>query len=171
MGFSFDFAQNKSQPIMKVLLVVALAVAAVVAEPEAEAKPESWYGGYYGYPGYYGYGYRYGHYLGKRSADPGLVLPGQPDDKVAISPFGVSVSAIPVVGNPGYALAPQKFAHAYHPVPYHVLGKREAEATPEAEADPEAWYGRYYGGYYGYPYGYGHRYGYGYYGYGHRYWW
>merc|ERR1712032_478157 len=42
-------------------------------------------------------------------------------------------------------------------------GKREAEAAPEAKADPYLLYGGYYGhGYgYGYPYAYGH---YGYYG-------
>ena len=57
-------------------MLVALAVAAVVAEPEAEAKadPGYYYGhlGYYGYPyryGYYGYPHRWGHYLGKREAE------------------------------------------------------------------------------------------------------
>merc|ERR1711981_1358888 len=134
MGFSFDLAQNQSQPIMKVLLVVALAVAAVVAEPEADANPDAWHGyyGHYGYPyrygyGYYGYPYRYGyHALGKRSADPGLVIPGQPDDKVGIHPGVTTVAANPVVGNPGYPLA-----KSYHPPAYaapyfghHLIGKR-----------------------------------------------
>ena len=54
-----------------------MAIATVLAEPEAEPKPDAaadaWYG-YYGYPyryyGYYPYRYGYyGHYLGKRSAD------------------------------------------------------------------------------------------------------
>jgi hypothetical protein len=42
------------------------------ADPKAEADPESWYYGYYGYPyrryygyGYYGHPYRYGYYWGK----------------------------------------------------------------------------------------------------------
>merc|ERR1712241_182738 len=152
MGFSFDLAQNQSQPIMKVLLVVALAVAAVVAEPEADANPDAWHGYYgYGYPhrygygygryygGYYGYPYRYGyHALGKRSADPGLVIPGQPDDKVGIHPGVTTVAANPVVGNPGYPLAKSYHPHVYAPYfhGHHLIGKREAEATPEADA----WY-------------------------------
>merc|ERR1712045_525048 len=60
MGIQFCFS---SKPIMKSLLLVALAFAAVVvAEPEADAAADAWYG-YYGYPGYYGYG-RYGYYGG-----------------------------------------------------------------------------------------------------------
>merc|ERR1712109_266528 len=74
MGQFCFCVQNSSHLIMKVLLLVALAFAAVVAEPEAEANADAgYYGlGYYGYPyryGYYGYPYRYGyygHYLGKR---------------------------------------------------------------------------------------------------------
>merc|ERR1712029_137153 len=58
MGIQFCFS---SKPIMKSLLLVALAFAAVVvAEPEADAAADAWYG-YYGHPGYYGYG-RYGYY-------------------------------------------------------------------------------------------------------------
>merc|ERR1711881_646704 len=34
---SFALVQNKSQPIMKVLLLVALAIATIMAEPEADA--------------------------------------------------------------------------------------------------------------------------------------
>merc|ERR1712003_515672 len=62
-------------PKMKLLLLVALAAAAVMAEPDAEASPESWYYGYYGHPyRYWGYGYRgyYGYpyrYWWKRSAE------------------------------------------------------------------------------------------------------
>merc|ERR1712001_815773 len=48
----------------------------------------------------------------------------------------------------------------------HYIGKRSADAEPEAEANPEAWYGNRYGGAYGYG-GYGRYYGgYGSYGYG-----
>merc|ERR1712088_442768 len=94
------------------------------AEPEAEADPAYLYGGYYGYGlGYYG-GYR-GYY--------------------------------------GYAGLPY-YAHAGLPYSYgwtdgpnnglgpHLLGKREAEAEPEAEADPAVLYGGYYGYGYGLPY-------------------
>merc|ERR1712172_204348 len=96
---SFALVSNKSQTIMKVLFLVALAIAAVVAEPEAEAgAPNPYFGppyepnyyadpkaynyGYYGYPhGYYGYPH---HLLGKRSAgaqpeaeaDPAVVYHG-----------------------------------------------------------------------------------------------
>merc|ERR1719384_871003 len=52
-----------------VLLFVALAFAEpgddeVAAGPNAEASPEAWYGGYYGYPGYGYYGHRWGGYYG-----------------------------------------------------------------------------------------------------------
>merc|ERR1712045_1009017 len=69
MGFSFVLSQFKYRT-MKVLLIVALALAAVVAEPEADASaqylsyygsPVSSYGSYYGYPGTY-YGQRYDSY-------------------------------------------------------------------------------------------------------------
>merc|ERR1719178_568052 len=49
----------------------------------------------------------------------------------------------------------------------HYYGKREAEAEPEAKADPYLLYGGYYGHGLGYGYGYGLGYGYG--GYGHYY--
>jgi len=99
-----------------------------------------------------------GHFLGKRSAeasaDPAV------DDKVALYPgltpyhHGyATIAANPVVGNPGYALRKSYVPYGYG----HYLGKREAEATPEASADPHysgyygGHYGGYYGGYYGYP--------------------
>merc|ERR1712045_105785 len=44
------------------------------------------------------------------------------------------------------------YGHPYHAYGYRYFGKRSADAEPEAEASPEAYYGRYYGGYYGYPY-------------------
>merc|ERR1712079_592784 len=80
-----QFYETKSQTTMKFLLIGALAIAAVMAEPEADADAAVYYGGYYGHPGYYGYGgYRsgyygypysygygnyYGRHFGKRSAD------------------------------------------------------------------------------------------------------
>merc|ERR1719350_1372018 len=71
---------------MKIAVLAFALFAAVIAEPEAEASPDAYYGyagygrgygyglyGRYGYGGYgyggYGRGYGYGHYLGKRSAD------------------------------------------------------------------------------------------------------
>merc|ERR1712119_204025 len=53
--------------MMKIAVLAFALFAAVIAEPEAEASPDA----YYGYAGYgrYGRGYGYGHYLGKRSAD------------------------------------------------------------------------------------------------------
>merc|ERR1712083_936258 len=129
---------NLSQPTMKVLFFVALAIAAVCAEPEAEpkadAEPEAdadaaawYYGGYYGHPGYYGYGYGLGY---------------------------------------------RGYYSGYYGYPYtygHYLGKRSADAEPEAKADAEAepWYYGY-GGYYGYPYRSYYGYARPYYG---RYWW
>merc|ERR1712045_1010054 len=71
MGFSFVLSQFKYRT-MKVLLIVALALAAVMAEPEADASaqylsyygsPGSSYGSYYGYPGTY-YGQQYDSYPG-----------------------------------------------------------------------------------------------------------
>merc|ERR1712141_940023 len=52
----------------KDLLIEALADAAVVAEPEAEADAAVLYSGHYGHPGYYGYGgygLGYGGYYGR----------------------------------------------------------------------------------------------------------
>merc|ERR1712226_648824 len=57
--------------MMKIAVLAFALFAAVIAEPEAEASPDAYYGyaGYgHGYGGY-GRGYGYGHYLGKRSAD------------------------------------------------------------------------------------------------------
>merc|ERR1712129_414617 len=185
---SLVLVQNKSQSVMKVLLLVALVIATVLAEPEADAyAPDdkvALYPGIYGIrlgyatvaanpvvgnPGYalaksyvpYAGHVHPGHFLGKRSAeasaDPAV------DDKVAVYPgltpyhHGyATIAANPVVGNPGYALRKSYVPYGYG----HYLGKREAEAAPEASADPEAeaWYGHHYGGYYGGHYG-------GYYGY------
>merc|ERR1712060_712311 len=161
---------------MKVLLLVALAVATVLAEPEADANaPDdkvALYLGIYGIrPGYatvaanpvvgnpgYAPAKSYvpyaghvlpGHFLGKRSAEASA--DPAVDDKVALHP-GLTPY------HHGYALPKSYVPYGYG----HYLGKREAEAAPEAGADPEAeaWYGHhygypyyggYYGGYYAYP--------------------
>merc|ERR1712080_222815 len=80
----YSFVRVLFKQLMIKIAVLAFALfAAVIAEPEAEASPDAYYGyagyghgygyglyGRYGYGGYgYGYPYRYGygHYLGKRS--------------------------------------------------------------------------------------------------------
>ena len=167
--------------------VLAFALfAAVIAEPEAEASPDAYYGyagyghgyggygrgygyglyGRYGYGGYgyggYGRGYGYGHYLGKRSADA--------DAEASPALFYGAYGHPYHYGVHPYAYAPLRLAgassyqHVSTPAAthgIHQLHKREAEA----DASPDAYYG--YAGYgHGYGYGYPHRYGYGrYYGY------
>merc|ERR1711890_178379 len=160
---------------MKLAVLAFALFAAVVAEPEAEASPDAYYGyhgyglGYrgYGYGHRYGYGgygypyhgYGYGYYRGKRSADadPAVVYAG------AYHPYAF--------GYHPYAFAPLRvasgssFQHVSTPAAtygVHQLHKREAEA----DADPSAYYG--YGRYYGHGYGYraGYYGGYGRYGYG-----
>merc|ERR1712083_692191 len=163
---------NLSQPTMKVLLFVALAIAAVCAEPEAEPKadadPEAWYGHYYGWPGYYGgyrgyygwggyYGhpYRYGYrLLGKRSADAEPKADAEPEaDADAAAWYYGGYYGHPGYYGYGYGLGYRGYYSGYYGYPYtygHYLGKRSAEAKPEAKADAEAepWYYGY-GGYYG----------------------
>merc|ERR1712025_495505 len=129
---SFALVPNKSQTIMKVLLLVALAIATVVAEPEAEAgAPNPYFGppyqpnyyanrptylhGYYGYP--YGY-YGYPHLLGKRSAEA--------------EPEAEADPAVVYHGVPSYG-------YPYHPRYYGHLGYAIAKPTLEsAEAAKDA---------------------------------
>merc|ERR1712102_243776 len=108
MGIQFCFS---SKPIMKSLLLVALAFAAVVvADPEADAAADAWYG-YYGHPGYYGYrAYGYGYGLGYYGHRWG-----------------------------GYYGYPYARAYGYHYLGKRSAeAEPEAEAAPEAEAEP--WY-------------------------------
>merc|ERR1711944_95791 len=104
--------------MMKLAVLALCLIAAVVAEPEAEASPEAYYGSYgyglgyrgYGYGGYYGHGYGYGYpyhgygygyagYRGKRSADADpAVFYG------AYAPYGY--------GYAPYAYAPYRLAGA-----------------------------------------------------------
>merc|ERR1712079_347340 len=117
-----QFYETKSQTTMKFLLIGALAIAAVMAEPEADADAAVYYGGYYGHPGYYGYGgYRSGYY------GYGLYNRGY---------YG---------GYYGYPYA-TGYGYARH------FGKRSADAEPESDTDAAVYYGGYYGhpGYYGY---------------------
>merc|ERR1712226_43983 len=164
--------------MMKIAVLAFALFAAVIAEPEAEASPDAYYGyagyghgygyglyGRYGYGGYgyggYGRGYGYGHYLGKRSADA--------DAEASPALFYGAYGHPFHYGVHPYAYAPLRLAgassyqHVSTPAAthgIHQLHKREAEA----DASPDAYYG--YAGYgHGYGYGYPHAYGYGrYYG-------
>merc|ERR1712021_143290 len=128
--------------------------------------------GYRGYAGYAGYvgahgAYPYagaygGHYIGKRSAD------AEPEAKAdAALLYGA-------YGYAGYAASPYTYGHAayagypyaagyagaYGAYPYagaygaHYIGKRSADAEPEAEAD--AFYGAYGYSAYSAPHAYGY---------------
>merc|ERR1712019_84380 len=65
----------------------------------------------------------------------------------------------------GYGLGAYRYGgypYAHHYGYGHYLGKRSADAEPEADAAADAYYGYYGRGYYGYPgygYGYGRYYG------------
>ena len=152
----------------------------------ALAEPEPHYG-YYGYPYYHqlgwpsvrapGFSSTCWGCRGKRSAEVdnvNRVSGSSPFPSYTAAWPGATVS-VNHMGKRSAEPEPHGFYGYYgYPYGYHYLGKRSADAEPEAapEAAPEAeakpWYGYYgYGGYYGYPYGY---YGYprAYYG---RYWW
>merc|ERR1712168_735165 len=128
--------------IMKLLLVIALSVAAI------EAKP--WF---YHYPLVY-------HHP---------VVKVTPENAPCKNDAGEEVPCA-LVHAPYYALAglPHIAPAAVAPAAAEERKKREAEAEPEAvaeaKADPEADPYLLYGGYYGYPY-YRYGYGLGYYGY------
>merc|ERR1712058_123696 len=126
--------------------VAACLVAAAFAEPEAKADADAalLYGAYgyaapyaYGCSGYpYSYGaypYSYGgyRYLGKRSAD------AEPEADAALlyGAYGYAGYAAPYAyGYSGYAGYP--YAYGAYPYAYgaRYLGKRSADAEPEADA-------------------------------------
>merc|ERR1711997_735982 len=133
---SFALVLNKSQTIMKVLFLVALAIAAVVAEPEAEAgAPNPYFGPPYE-PNYYanrptylhGY-YGYPHLLGKRSAE------AEPEADPAVVYHGVTgvygLGHLGHLGHVGYAIAKPTM--------------ESAEATEDATAIPTLVYPGLYG--------------------------
>merc|ERR1712183_305882 len=135
--------------MMKIAVLAFALFAAVIAEPEAEASPDAYYGyaGYgHGYGHGYGYGlygrYGYGHYLGKRSADA--------DAEASPALFYGAYGHPFHYGVHPYAYAPLRLAgassyqHVSTPAAthgIHQLHKREAEA----DASPDAYYG--YAGY------------------------
>merc|ERR1711936_1374652 len=160
MGTSnFDLEIDTSHPnyTMK-LFLLAIALAAVSAEPES--KPY-YYGGYGGY----GLGYGgYGHFLGKRSAEAEAKPEADPWI-VGYYPYGNGY-AIPTLSyhliGKRSADAKQEIKPYYYGGPYggyggyglgygHLLGKRSAEAEPESKP---YYYGGLYGGYGGYGLGY-----------------
>ena len=138
-------------------MLVALAAAAVMAEPEAEASPESYYYGYYGYPayrgyygwgGYYGYPYRYW----KRDAEAAPTAAAAP---------AADADASPESWYYGYYGHPYRYwgygYRGYYGYPYRYWWKRSAEEqqpdqmvkreAEEEEAKPAMLYAGYYGHY------------------------
>merc|ERR1712071_312633 len=174
----------------------ACLVAAAFAEPEAKADADAallygayGYGGHaspyaLGYRGYAGYAGAYGaypyarayggHYIGKRSAD--AEPEAEADAALLYGAYGYAgYAASPYTyGHAAYAGYPYAagYAGAYGAYPYagaygaHYIGKRSADAEPEAEAD--AFYGAYGYSAYSAPHAYGYAaspYSYGYTGY------
>merc|ERR1712168_939416 len=147
-------------------IAVACLVAAVFAEPEAKADADAallygayGYGGYaapyslgyagYGglgayraYAGYGAYPYTYGaHYIGKRSADAEPEADPKADAALLYGRYGYAASPY-YGGYAGYAASPYYRGYAYGAYPYtygaHYIGKRSADAEPEAKADADA---------------------------------
>merc|ERR1719315_585836 len=138
-------------------------------EPEADAEAEAEPGyvrtystavvhpAYYRHPAVYRYGYpstyySYGHHLGKRSAD------AEPEAEAEAEPgyvrYGYGHHGLRPYGY--HAVRTYSHYPAHHVYsPYHHLGKRSADAEPEAEAEAEPGYVRYGYGHHGLrPYGY-----------------
>merc|ERR1711935_1303866 len=145
-------------------IAAACLVAAAFAEPEAKADADAallygayGYGGYAsphalgyrGYAGYAGYAGAYGaypyagaygaHYIGKWSAD--AEPEAEADAALLYGAYGYAAYA-------GYPYA-AGYAGAYGAYPYagaygaHYIGKRSADAEPEAKADAALLYGAY----------------------------
>merc|ERR1712241_376118 len=144
---------------MKIFFFVLL-VAGVWAEPEAEPKAEAdpqYYGyalghnlGYsgltYGYPTYgyrsyaspgvySGYGY---HSIGKREAEAEPKAKADPY-LYGYGGYGLGYSSLGysglTYGYPGYGYSSYAYPRVYSNYEYHSIGKREAEAEPEADPD------------------------------------
>merc|ERR1711929_13638 len=144
MGTQRTWGFSASHWLEKQIKMIAIACLAAVpfAEPEAKADADAalLYGGYYGgyglgYAGYglgYGYGYPYAagyHYLGKRSAD------AEPEAKADADPALLYGAYYGGLGYAGYGYAGLGYGYPYA-AGYHYLGKRSADAEPEAKADP-----------------------------------
>ncbi|CAB4063040.1 unnamed protein product [Lepeophtheirus salmonis] len=131
--------------------VLAFFVVSAFASPDAKADAEADPEPYYGYGGLYGYGRPYAAaYTNSYFYTP--------------RPVGY--------GGHSHGYGGRSLAYGGHSLGYggHFLGKRDAEASPEAEADPgygyysshRAYGGHLRGGYHGRPYGLGYNYGRGY---------
>merc|ERR1712106_813818 len=170
MGFSTWHWLKKDIKVK--FIATACLIAAAFADPEAKADADaSVLYGAYGYAGYaapYSLGYRgyagvhgaygaypyahsTGHYIGKRSAD------AEADASVLYGSYGYAGYAAPhSVGYAGYSGYP--YAHAAYPYAGaygHYIGKRSADAEPEADAS--VLYGAYgYAGYAASPYTHGY---------------
>jgi hypothetical protein len=131
--------------------------AATNAHLAAKASITAAHGLYHGY-GHLGHLGYYGHYLGKRSAD----AEAEPWYGWYGHPAITSVGALTTYANGAVVptdpanqaataahLAGKGLETGITGTAFHYLGKREAEA------DPDAWYGLY-GGYHGFGYGYHH---------------
>jgi len=172
--------------VMKLFVVLALFVAAAIAEPEAEAEADPAYfysnyyspygyrsyGGYgwnplsYGYYSYRPYGYNWGGYrFFKREAGAEAQPEAEADPAYFYSnyynnnywsPYKYGVYGL---GLPLYANMYDTYMYGYGPKSYYYnrFFKREAEAEPEAEADPAYFYSNFYQ-----PYAYHNSYGLGY---------
>merc|ERR1712025_1471800 len=167
---SLSLVEERSK--MKFVAAACL-VAAAFAEPEAKADADAGllygaygyaglgyagyhglgYAGYAGYPHAYGaYPYAYGaHYIGKRSAD--AEPEADADAAVLYGAYGyggLGYAGYHGLGYRGYAGYP--YAYGAYPYSYgaHYIGKRSADAEPEADADAAYLYGAYgYSGYHG----------------------
>merc|ERR1712128_288688 len=181
MGFSTWHWLKKD--IKMKFIATACLIAAAFADPDAKADADaSVLYGAYGYAGYaalyslgyrgyagayagaygaYPYGHSYGHYIGKRSAD----AEPEADASVLYGAYGYAgYAASPYThGYSGYAASP--YAYGAYPYTYgtRYIGKRSADAEPEADAS--VLYGAYayaaspythgYSGYARYPRAYG----------------
>merc|ERR1711909_35094 len=152
MGFSTQHEVKEQTKMIKAILIACLAT---VAFAEAEADPY-YLGGYglgYGHGlgygvGYHGLGYAglgYSHGLGYRvygkreaEAEP-EAKPEAAADAYYLGGYGLGYG----VGYHGLGYAGLGYGHGlgYHGLGYRVYGKREAEAEPEAAADPYYGYG------------------------------
>merc|ERR1711937_1002126 len=125
-----------------------VAAACLVAEPEAKPDADAalLYGGYgytgLGYAGLGYAGYGYGHCLGKRSADAEPEADAEADAALLYGGYGYTGLGYAGLGYAGLGYAGYGYPYAGYGYG-HYLGKRSADAEPEAEADPALLYGAY----------------------------
>merc|ERR1719400_3064276 len=144
-----------------------------MAEPEADASPESYYYGYYGgYPYHRGYWGRDAEAEPTAAAAPAADADASPESyyygyyghpyRYGGGYYGLGYGGYYGLGYSGYYGYPYRYwkrEAAPAEEAAHAIKKRSADA--DADASPESWYY----GYYGHPYRWG-GYSRGYYGYG-----